>query len=334
MTYETFLAIMERTKKVKLSEAEQVIEELYRQTSFADDTIDEYCKLYDLFDLILQQPMLIGDSDDYHNLAVSCARKNDYDAACRFLDEGLKEYPYCIDLLADYLNYGMQCGKKEICCEIYDRLKSKKFDWNWRAYKFSIDYLMELSDIDCINRDDEIYSLIKEFQEKLPDDEDAYLVEAEFLRRKGANEKKDLDDTPTFVSVLTYVISDESPVKRTPKCDLRLADYYYENGWNIEKAIELLERCKKDSVEVQLSVNRSYVYLLSALCRMTQYYNNSSCDNLATIEKLAMDVYKNYHIASLNRTDTRVYNCRYLIESFVRETGVPYPYDDGVNNDI
>lgn len=334
MTYETFLAIVEKTKRVKLNDAMYAVEELYRQASASEDAVEEYCKIYDLFDLLLQQPMFIGNSDDYHNLAVVCAKQDDFDAACRFLDVGLKKHPYCIDLLADYLNYGMQCDKKEICNDMYDKLISKKSDWNWRAYRFAIDYLISLSDVDCVNRDEEIFSLITEFQNKLPDDEDAYLIQAEFLSKKCENEKKENESEPAFVSILVYATSDKSPVRRTPKCDLRLADYYYNNGSDIEKAIQLLERCKKNSVEVQPSVNRSYVYLLSALCRMTQFYSNSINDSWEEIERLAMDVYKNYHIASLNRMDMRVHNCRNLIESFVRETGIPYPYDDGINNDI
>lgn len=332
MNYETFLSIVEKTKRVKLSDAMCVIEELYRQAVILEDAIEEYCKIYDLFDLLLQQQVLIGNSDDYHNIAVVCAKQDDFDAACRFLEAGLKKYPYCVDLLADYLNYGMQCSKKDICDSMYSKLILKKSDWNWRAYKFTIDYLIGLSDVDCVNRDEEIFSLIAEFQNKLPDNEDAYLIKAEFMSKKC--EKEENDSEPVFVSILTYATSDKSPVRRTPKCDLRLADYYYNNGSNIEKAIQLLERCKKNSIEVQPSVNRSYVYLLSALCRMTQFYSNLKKDSQENIEKLAMEVYKNYHIASLNRIDTRVYNCRNLIESFVRETSIPYPYDDGINNDL
>ncbi|MBQ8280087.1 MAG: hypothetical protein IJZ23_09630 [Roseburia sp.] len=333
MTYETFLAVVEKTKRVKLSDAMIIIENLYRQAALAEEAIEEYYKIYDLFDLLLQQPVFIGNADDYHNLAVVCAKQDDFDSACRFLDEGLKRYPFCVDLLSDYLNYGMQCDKKNQCEDIYIRLISKKDDWNWRAYRFTIDYLINLSNMDFVNREAEIMSLIKDYQEKLPDDEDSYLVHAEFLSRK-AREKKEVDgEERMFVKILTYVTSDNSPVGRTPKCDLKLADYYYNNGVSIGKAIQLLERCKKNSIEVQPSVNRSYVYLLSALCKMTQYYEISQSDNEA-MENLAMEVYKNYHIASLNKADSRVYNCKNLIESFIRESRIPYPYDDGVENSI
>lgn len=332
MTYETFLSIVEKTKRVKMKEAMQIVEELYRQADLAEDAIDEYCKIYDLFDLLLQQNAFIGDSDDYHNFAVVCARQDDYDYACRFLDVGLVEHPYAIDLLADYLNYGMRCNRKETCSEIYEKLMKRKDGWNWRAYRFSIDYLMNMSEIDGTNRNEEILVLIKEFQDNLPDNEDAYLIQAEFLNN-NRNDEKDEEGQPLFVSTLQFATSDSSEIKRTPKCDLKLADYYYDNA-DIENALHLLERCKINSLEIQPSVNRSYVYLLSALCGMTQFYRNGQSYSPEEIESIAMKVYKDYHIAALNTTDVRVFNCKKLIESFVRETGIAYGYDDGINNDI
>lgn len=329
MTYETFIEIVKKTGKVKLCDAMQLIEELYRQAGYAEDAIDEYNRIYDLFDLVLQQSVFLGDLDDYHNIAVVCARQDEYDIACSFLEKGLEKYPYGIDLLADYLKYALQCEKKDGCADVYQKLLTKKNEWNWRAYLFSVDYLISLSDMDCVNRDDEITKLIHEFQDNIPDDENAYMLEAQFLSKKHVN---DNNGKSRYIEILSYVTSEESPVKRTPKCDLKLADYYYNNGMDIEKAIYYLERCKKNSVETQLSVNRNYVYLLLALCQITKYYNET--DSIDDIEALAMDVYKNYHIACLDKTDTRINSCKNLIESFVRETKVAYPYDDNIDNDI
>lgn len=332
MTYETFLSIVEKTQKVKIQDAISIVEELYHQANSAQDAIEEYGRIYDLFDLLLQQPSFIGDYDDYHNFAVVCAKEDDFDVACRFLDKGLERYPYCIDLLADYLNYGMQCDRNDICKGIFEKLKLKKNDWNWRAYRFAIDYLINLTSIDCRERDNEILDLIKDFQNKLPDNEDAYLIHAEYLSKKHVNKEEHSNREPDYIKLLIYVTSDQSPARRTPKCDLKLADYYYNNGF-IDKAILLLERCKKNSIEVQPSVNRSYVFLLSALCKMSLYYEQQP-NTVESNEELAMDVYKNYHIAFLNRKDSRVYHCKDLIESFVRETRIPYPYDDMISNDI
>lgn len=334
MTYNTFLAIIEKTSRVKIGDAIKVLEDLYQQAITSEDSIDEYCKIYDLIDIIFRQTIFIGDGDDYHNIAVICAKQDDYDAACRFLDCGLRQYPYNIDLLADYLKYGMKCNLYSQCEKVYENLIAKKDNWNWRAYRFAIDYLIDLSDMDLLERDQEIRTLIADFQTNLPDEEDAYLVEAEYLQNRNMSKCREDTEKHTFASVLQFATSDKCPVKRTPKCDLNLADFYYNNGTNIEKALELLERCKKDSVEIQRSVNRNYVYLLSALCKMTQYYDSNIKTSPESEEELIGSIYQDYHIAALGMTDSRVRDCKKLIESFVRETKVPYPYDDAVDNAI
>ena len=302
MTFETLIAIIEKTKKAKLKDVIAVVGDLYHQTEIDDDSIDSYYKLYDLFDLVLQQPLLEGLESDFHNLTVTCARQDDYNAACRFLDKGLTQYPYSIDLLSDYLAYGMSCGQNEQCSKIYSRLLERRIAWNWRAYHFAISYLIETASIDSSICPKDILVLIREFQEKLPTYEESYIDEVEFLNAFPEYVTKDR----TILSVLEYATSDKCPVQRTPKCDLRLADYYYDIGKNLTMASQLLERCKRNSVETQLSVNRNYVYLLSALCKMSLYYDTIGNQSSRRVlpqerekEKSVLNVYEDYHVAAL-----------------------------------
>lgn len=338
MTFETLTAIIKKTNKAKLRDVNSVIGDLYRQTETEGDSIDSYFKLYDLFDLVLQQPLLEGTESDFHNLTVTCARQDDYNTACRILDKGLVQYPYSVDLLSDYLAYGMSCGRNEQCVTIYSRLLERRSAWNWRAYHFAISYLTESASVDSSICPKDILLLIREFQEKLPACEESYIDEAEFLNTFSEH----ITEERTFLSVLEYATSDKCPVQRTPKCDLKLADYYYDIGKNLAKASQLLERCKRNSVEPQPSVNRNYVYLLSALCKMSQYYDIIGNENSPKIlpqesekEKLVLAVYDDYHVAALKRSDSRVQSCKSLIEAFIRETGVPYAYDeDGIETSI
>lgn len=338
MTYETLTAIIQRTSKAKLRDVISVVEDLYRETETEDDTIESYYKLYDLFDLVLQQPLLEGTESDFHNLTVTCARQDEYDTSCRILDKGLEQFPYSMDLLSDYLSYGMSCGRSKQCKTIFSRLLEQRIAWNWRAYHFSISYLMEAASIDSTINPVDISALISEFQKKIPTREECYIDEADFLNTYSGY----ITEDRTFLSVLEYATSDDCPIQRTPKCDLRLANYYYDVGKDLGKANQLLERCKRNSVESQLSVNRNYVYLLSALCKMSQYYDVIGNGNSRKVfpgesekEQSVLAVYEDYHIAALKRSDSRVQSCKNLIESFARETGVPYPYDDdGVESNI
>lgn len=244
MNYNTFIAMLNRRSNVKLRDAMGILEDLYSQVNDGEDAIDEYCKIYDLIDIILQQKTYEGNDSDFHNLAVVCALQEDYEIACQILDKGLAEYQYSRDLLADYLNYGMQCGRKEQCATAYQKLQEIKDCWNWRAYLFSIDYLKCLSSIDGANIDEEVEELIREFQKKQPEKEEAYLAEAEYLYDKNKITSKD-ENERSFVSVLEYATSEKCPTRRTPKCDLKLADYYFNNGIHLDKVIELLNRCRK-----------------------------------------------------------------------------------------
>ena len=334
MTYDTFLSLIEKTSRVKICDAISILDDLYQQAQLSDDAIDEYYRIYDLVDFIFQQNTFIGDNDDYHNISVVCAQHDDYDISCRFLEKGLTYYPLNVDLLADFLKYGMKCGRKEQCQEVYNNLILRKSDWNWRAYRFAIDYLFDLIDIDSIDHSDDISTLILDFQLHLPEEEDSYLVEAEYLKNSNIAKSNPKFSNHTFLSVLEYATSCESPVKRTPKCDLKLADFYYKNGTNVDKALALLERCKKNSVEVQRSINRSYVYLLAALCKMTQYYDIKNELTLEEKDAFVKKIYQDYHIAALETSDSRVRDCRKLIESFIRETEIPYTYDDSIDNMI
>ncbi len=333
MNYNTFIAVINRRSNVKLRDAMGILEELYAQANGSEDAIDEYCKIYDLVDIILQQKTYEGDDSDFHNLAVVCALQEDYEIACQILDKGLELYQYSKDLLADYLNYGMQCGRKEQCAIAYEKLQTLKDSWNWRAYLFSIDYLKYLSSTDGTNKDKEIIELINEFQANQPEKEEAYLAEAEYLFGKNMIASKD-EKERSFVSVLEYAISENCPTKRTPKCDLKLADYYFDRGIHLDKAIELLQRCKKNSSEVQQSINRKYVYLLLSLSYMNKFYeikNNLQQDD-ELIRETIMNVYENYHKAAIGSSDSRVQGCKHLIEVFVIESGVAYPYDDNIAN--
>lgn len=329
MTYETLTIIIEKTNRVKLQDLIEVVDQLFNYTHAASDTAEYLLEKDSLLDLACSQDLFEGSMVDFHNLSVNLAREGDYFNACRILDKGLTRYAYSVDLLADFLNYGMNCGLEQRCQEIYDRLFSIKDLWNWRAYQFSIDYLKESQKNRPLVDLNELRELVDEFVEKEPDVEESYLEKAEFLRDMGTEDERD-----SFVSVLEFATSDACPLKRTPKCDLTLADYFYDKGGDLNKALTLIERCKRNSVEVQLSVNRDYVYLLSALCRISLFYDSLDSDIGKKVSEdseqwqQVMKVFDDFHIAASGEMDSRVRKCKNIIRAFEKETSVPYPYDD------
>lgn len=125
-----------------------------------------------------------GMAEDYHDYAITFARYEYYTVSCDVLLSGLDRYPVNVDLLADFLAYAPVSSSDKhylLCDEKYKLLKTRRSLWKWRAYQFSIDYLL-----DKINRgvsDDaevkkECLNLASEFQERFPENEMAYYVEA------------------------------------------------------------------------------------------------------------------------------------------------------------
>ena len=336
MTYETLMTVIEKTSRVKLRDLRNIAENLYYEAGRSEDAIEHYLRINDLVELALTQDVFEGNENDFHNIAVVFAREDDYDIACRFLEKGLTHHPYSVDLLSGYLNYGMQCNRGARCVELYTCLAEIRERWNWRAYQFSIDYLTNRLNCDPSGSIDEIRLLVDDFVKYMPEKEECYLAKANFL----SNFKQDKKSNETFLTVLEYATSNNCPVHRTPKCDLKLADYYYDIGKELDKAGKLIERCKRNSVESQLSVNRNYVYLLSALCKMSIFYDSMTQYGIKYIQedsqegKLVLGVYDDYHVALADRSDLRARSCRGLIEALIKETGIPYPYDDGIDNDF
>lgn len=340
ISYETVIDMIERTGRVILSHVQEVCERLFAEANAVDEAIEQYCKIDHLMECVISSETIIGNSDFFHNMAVVLARNDAFDYACEILELGLKRNPNSIDLLADYLNYGCYCNRHEKCETYFNTLYACQDSWNWRAYQFSIDYLLESENYGAKCDIEKINNLVVAFISKNPDKEISFLTKANWLRKMPAKERISLWGNETYESVLADVTNGKFEINRTPKCDLNLADYYYSLGTNFTEAYKLLERCKPNSAEIQPSVNRGYVYLLSSLCKMSIYYekvtnfNSKKAENDPELELLAKDVYEQYHIAAQDVTDLYVYNCRHLIETFICESGIPYPYDDGIENKI
>lgn len=340
ISYETVVDICERTGRIALPKIQNILERLFAEADEVQDAIEQYCKIDRLIELTLGAKSITGDVSAYHNVAVVLARNDAFDYACDVLELGMKNDSVAVDLMADYLKYGCSCNRYEICKDIYQKLLDQQEKWNWRSYQFVIDYLLEVDVYDSKTQKEKITSLVKKFVEKVPDSEEAYLTKAEWLKSLSDVECADSWNGETFESVLKDVTSGKFKVKRTPKCDLKLADYYYSLGIQFEEAYSLIEHCKVNSLEAQPSVNRAYVFLLASLCKMSIYYEKSTKNGTKKAEdnpeliQIVQDVYSDYHHSALDVGSVYARNCRPLIENFVCETEIPYPYGDGIVNNI
>ena len=243
--------------------------------------------LYDLVNDILSQDKILGSVDDFHNFAIDFSRKDDYHTACQVLDKGLILFPKAVDLLADYLQYGINCDRLALCEEHFNTLKRIPLTrWTWRGFSFSINYMQFLSDrTDSESELEEwkqrMLELSEKYQVYFPYSEDAFLTKANIFRYFNDNDRE--------TDVLESTVRN---VKSCPKCALRLADIYFNRG-EYTKALEYIEICKYSAIQTQEKINQAYMYYLSGLCKAAELHQS----NLYNNQDLVVDIYQDFAIA-------------------------------------
>lgn len=295
---------------ITIGEAERKVKEyLYEENEES---------LYDLITEILSQEKVIGSVDDFHNLVVDFSRRDDYETACNILDKGLELFPNSVDLLADYLQNGVNCNRVELCSRYFARLfKIPMMRWTWRGFSFSIDYMKNLAD----NEDTEeellawkgkMLDLADSYYKYFPYSEDPFLVKADIYQYFNDRQKE--------IEILERALV---KIKSCPKCSLRLADIFFEKG-EFKKALEYLERCKYGSVQTQERINQGYMYYLSGLCKAAEMHQSLSYNN----EDLIRDIYQDFSIAEKLKISLSSYKKVMERQIYILETKSGILYDD------
>ena len=299
-----------------VGQAEDILNRFRRENSADVEAIEKL--LNDLLDALLScQDSLTGGADDFHNFTISILKiSSDNRSALQIAEEGLKLHGDNTDLLADAIRYGRSCGEQEECANWYNKLLTiDKSAWTWRAFSFSIDFLLD-EYASKRATSEKILALVKEYQKYKPDEEDAWLSESEFYSRTNNRSKG--------IEVLEAA---DQMFKFCPKCWLRLADIKMDDGLydEAEPFIKKLRRNPKSGE----SVNMSYVFLLDGLCRMTKMMATDEYEEGEYDVKEILRVYKSFNVATSMpgyRDDIR----RQIVEQIdrlERETDVEYPYD-------
>lgn len=274
------------------SKARTFLEYIY---SMEDD--DARQDLYELMEQFATQEEQSGDADDYHNFAVDLARRDEYALACRVLEAGLTRFPKNVDLLADFLQYGVSCNRLEECKKYYKALiKIPTRRWTWRGFAFLVDYLQFLcdrsdSDKEIAAKETEMLTVVNEFRKRFPYSEESYRTEANVYRILNMPDKE--------AEVLRLALEN---VRVTPKCSLRYADVMFDRGM-YEDALPAIQRCIRDATQTQTSVNEGYIYYLSALIKMAIAQHSSL--ELEISKDKVNDIYSDFNIALAKFRETK-----------------------------
>lgn len=269
MNYETVMSNIKVSHVVTIAHVNEVVDRLLE--SYEEDEEQSWEHINELMGIITVADIQTynGSSDHYHNLAVSFARANQYGFACDVLRIGLRFYGESQDLLADFLAYAAQCNRMDEAEVYFQKLMAMdRKSWNWRAFDFSIDYLLvkllwssdekERQDIQSVN--DCIDELLEEYQNYHSMDEKAYL--AQYVVSVSRNEKD------AVKRLQGEIEKNEFPA---PRCTLKLAENFFEMG-RYEEAERYIERCKLLATTTDRFVEPGSIYTLSALCGMCRIY--------------------------------------------------------------
>jgi len=251
---------------------------------------------------IRERSNLSGDPDDYHDCAVAFAyNMKDYDIACEILLRGLERYSANIDLLADYLEYAIKSSSDvhyDKCEEFFTKLQSYRPQrWNWRAYDFSIDYLLDKVDRG-IGDYEEIQKLClelsHEFQRRISDRELGYIAESNIHFAFGDKAKR--------IAVL------KKALKRTNihvvQSAISLAEIYLRER-NPQGALNCLNRVISDLADPYSRTTPAQVFVLSVICKTSKLLNsaNFAAEERKNIDKaLVQEIIDDWKTARTNST--------------------------------
>lgn len=283
------------SKKVIVGNLETIISQYFRRAinTDASDIAENYRKsAYEIVESLFtndENVVVSGDADDFHNLAVTFAKEDDYETALEIVKKGLTVHKTNTDLLADAIKYGSNCGVYDECdewCKQLNRVTKRK--WTWRAYSFTIDYL-----VDCLDRMDEIsdeqfdaeklkiLALVKEYQDVFYDMEDSWYSEFEVYWK--------LNERRTAKEILQKISQMEM---KCPKAWLRYADILMDDG-ELDQAEKMLKRLKCDDSD------SSYAYYLDGRCRLGKILRNDAFASENIDEKIQNEIHGAYRSFAL-----------------------------------
>ena len=283
-----------------------------------DDIDAQKAVLSDMLDALLgAEEQLTGDADDFHNFAVTVSKVvNDNKNAYAIVREGLKIHNVNTDLLADALLYGANAGEKEACEEWYNVLMSvDKSKWTWRAFSFTITYLLNLysSSESSIANLDTILALAKEYQTYLPDDESAWMSMYRVYDKTNQRAKA--------IEVLKAAID---KFRSCPKCCMRYADEMIDEGKYADAETAIRKMLRDPNATEQ--INTSYMHYLDGKCKMAKLIDTDAYWNGEVDEKDVKSIYRSFTLSRRSEGLRESVNQR--IDEYINrlelETGVKF----------
>jgi hypothetical protein len=326
---ETLQSILEESKVkgyFSISQASTFTERcLSLNDSYDEDSSMERKDAFELAKkIVLAESQSSGTIGDYYNYAGTFAKSDEYYWACEVLLCGLNKYSQNNDLLAYYLICATNSSSIEHykkCDNVYKTLQSlRPSRWNWRAYDFSISYLL-----DKINRGvggepenikSECLDLAYEYQKRIPTNERAYLAESNIYSAFEEPEKE--------INALEKAMKKNG--LRIVGVAFSLAEMYIERN-KPKKALECVQRVLVDFAEINSRTTPARIYILSIISK-TPLLMSAGTD----VVKLAQEIHDDWtKIQKLKGIDNEQLNSvKMLVKLAEVNSGIEFNDDEDI----
>lgn len=296
--------------------------EINRERKYNEDNLVARRSLCETVRELTNQRIQVGDSAQFHNLAAALGGNGFADLACDVLDCGLAYYPMNVDLLADYLIYGINCGRVDICATHFATLESiEQSEWTWRCFAFGIDYMNRLrEDFATTSEERNRYkrkaaNLAHAYKKYLPYDEGGYREAAKLMAKKPE----------TMLKLLNDALSNET-IGSCPTCAFEMAEILLKQK-RYKEAYKAINRSLDDSInQTQGGLNESYLLFLRGLCEYALLLQDVRKGESIKDERI-LEIYRDFNKALRDLEDSYRNKVKLRTQNLVEDTKIQIPDD-------
>ena len=248
--------------KQALTVCQGYIAEINRAERYKEDNPTARESLFETIEELTSQRTQVGNADQFHNLAATLGGSGFDSLACDVLDCGLARFPMNVDLLADYLIYGIDCERLDQCAACFATLESiERSGWTWRCFAFGIVYMNRLRDSIAATSEErdvcrkKAAELARAYKKHLPYEEGGYRETARLMAGKP----------DAMLRQLNAALADER-IGSCATCAFEKAELLFKRKQYAE-AREAINRSLDDSInQTQGGVKENYLLFLRGLC--------------------------------------------------------------------
>lgn len=298
------------------------ITEINRSERYNEDNPLARDALFETVQELIAQKTQIGNSDQFHNFAVALGGNGFDGLACDVLDCGLERFPMNVDLLADYLIYGIDCERLDKCAEYFSTLESiEKSEWTWRCFAFSIIYVNRLRDSFATNIEErnrykkKVSELARAYKKYLPFEEGGYRETAKLMAKKPE----------AMLKLLNDALSNDT-IGSCPTCAFEKAEILFKQK-KYEEAREAINRSLDDSInQTQGGVKENYLLFLRGLCEYALFLQNIR-DGKPIKDEIVLSIYVDFNKALRELDENYRIKIRIRTQDLVEDTKIQVPDD-------